>query len=125
MSETAVCPLSELLPGEVAAAEIDGERVCVANVHGEVFAVQDACPHLSAPLSVGELKGAHVVCPWHNSEFDMRSGRVKSWLPNGLWAILDKTMPPLPGFLEKKLKPDAIRTYRTRIADGTVYVSDD
>ena len=65
MAEVAVCALSELPPGSVTAAEIEGQRVCVANVHGDVYAVQDKCPHLFAPLSVGALKGSHIVCPWH------------------------------------------------------------
>lgn len=126
MAEIAVCKAAELPPGSVAAAEFeDGARACVANVHGEVFAVADKCPHLFAPLSAGDLNGAHIVCPWHDSEFDMRTGRTRKWLPTGVWNILEKTMPPLPGFLERKLKPDRIATYRARVADGTVYISND
>ena len=125
MAEVAVCALSELPPGAVTAAEIDGRRVCVANVHGEVFAVQDKCPHLFAPLSVGDLKGAHIVCPWHDCEFDMRTGQTKKWLPNGMWNVIHKLMPPPPGPIKAKIEPDQIRTYRARVADDTVYVSDD
>ena len=125
LAEVDVCPLSALPPGSVTAAEIDGTHVCVANVHGEVFAVQDSCPHLFANLSVGDLKGSNIVCPWHESEFDMRTGRTKSWLPNGMWHLLDALAPPLPPFLEKKLKPAQIRTFRTRVVDGVVRISDD
>ena len=125
MAEVAVCALSELPPGSVTAAEIDGRRVCVANVHGEVFAVQDKCPHLFAPLSVGELKGAHIVCPWHDCEFDMRTGQTKRWLPNGMWNVIHKLMPPPPGPIKAKIEPDQIQTFNTRVSDGTIYVSDD
>lgn len=125
MAEVDVCPLSELQPGEVTAADIDGTRVCVANVHGEIFAVQDRCPHLFANLSAGELRGANIVCPWHDSEFDMRSGTTKTWLPSGFWSMLDRMAPPLPPFLEAKLKPSRIRAFRTRIVDGMIRVFDD
>ena len=125
MAEVAVCALSELPPGSVTAAEIDGRRVCVANVHGEVFAVQDKCPHLFAPLSVGELKGAHIVCPWHDCEFDMRTGQTKRWLPNGMWNVIHKLMPPPPGPIKAKIEPDQIQTFNTRVSDGMIYVSDD
>ena len=126
MTETAVCPLSELPPGEVTAADLgDGTRVCVANVHGEIFAVQDKCPHLFAPLSVGELKNAHIVCPWHDSEFDMRTGQTKSWLPNGIWNMIHKLMPPPPPFIKNKIEPEYIQTFKTRVDDGTIYVSDE
>ena len=125
MAEIDVCPLSDLPPGAHTAADIEGTRVCVANVHGEVYAVQDRCPHLFASLSAGELKGASVVCPWHDSEFDMRTGRTMRWLPNGLWNLIDRLAPPLPPFLEAKLKPSCIRAFRVRIVDGVIRVSDD
>lgn len=125
MAEIELGPLSDLPPGTVATAEIDGQSVCVANVHGEVYAVQDRCPHLFAKLSAGELRGAHIVCPWHDSEFDMRSGTTKRWLPAGLWNRLDRLAPPLPPFLEARLKPKRIRTFRTRIVDGVIRVSDE
>ncbi len=125
VAEVQVCPLEELPPGAVTAAEIDGTRVCVANVHGQVFAVQDRCPHLFANLSAGELRGASIVCPWHDSEFDMRTGATRKWLPNGLWNFLDRTAPPLPPFLEAKRKPAQIRAFRTRVVQGVIRVSDD
>ena len=125
MAEADVCPLADLPPGSVTAANVNGTRVCVANVHGEVFAVQDRCPHLMAPLSVGDLNGANIVCPWHNSEFDMRTGTTKKWLPEGMWALLDRLAPPLPPFLEDKLKPSKIRTFRTYVVEGVIRVSDD
>ena len=125
MAQVDVCPLSELPPGAVTVADIDGTRACVANVHGEVFAVQDRCPHLFANLSAGQLKNANIVCPWHDSEFDMRTGRTVRWLPNGLWNLIDRLAPPLPPFLEAKLKPASIRTFRVRIVDGIIRLSDD
>ncbi len=125
MAEIDVCPLADLPPGTVTAAEIEGQRVCLANVHGEIYAVRDRCPHLFAPLSAGELNGANIVCPWHDSEFDMRSGRTKSWLPNGIWNMIDRFAPPLPPPLEAKLKPQQINTYRTRVVDGVIRLSDD
>jgi nitrite reductase/ring-hydroxylating ferredoxin subunit len=41
----------------------------------------DQCPHLSGPLSEGELSGAGdelcVSCPWHGSVFRVADGRVE------------------------------------------------
>ena len=125
MAEANLCALDDLPPGSVTIGEIDGTRVCVANIHGEVFAVQDRCPHLLAPLSAGDLHGGNIVCPWHKSEFDCRTGLTKKWLPEGIWNIINRTAPPLPPQLEEKLKPKQIRTFRTRIVAGRVIVSDD
>ncbi len=45
-----------------------------------VTVLADACPHLSAPLSDGELVGddgdRRLVCPWHGSEFRLADGCV-------------------------------------------------
>ena len=125
MARTDVCALDDLPPGSITVAELNGRRVCVANVHGELFAVQDRCPHLGAPLSVGDLNGANIVCPWHQSEFDMRTGRTKKWLPTGLWHRLDRLLPPPPPFIEKYVKPKQIRTFPVTIENGRILLSDE
>jgi len=38
--------------------------------NGEVAMLLDRCPHKGAPLSLGELKGDVVACPYHGLEFD-------------------------------------------------------
>ena len=45
-------------------------------VHTEmgVFATEDRCPHMSAPLSIGVLEGCIVQCPLHEGRFDLASG---------------------------------------------------
>jgi nitrite reductase/ring-hydroxylating ferredoxin subunit len=39
-----------------------------------VFATDDRCPHMSAPLSIGLLEGCIVQCPLHEGRFDLASG---------------------------------------------------
>lgn len=39
-----------------------------------VFATDDRCPHMAAPLSIGELDGCIVACPLHEGRFDLASG---------------------------------------------------
>ena len=45
-----------------------------------ISVLSDRCPHLSAPLHDGEIVDvdgeAHVVCPWHSSEFRVADGCV-------------------------------------------------
>jgi nitrite reductase/ring-hydroxylating ferredoxin subunit len=65
---------SELLPGRFAAAEVDGRRVVVYNVDGEIFATDGTCAHQGGPLEDGLLEGAVVTCPWHAWQFDVRTG---------------------------------------------------
>jgi 3-phenylpropionate/trans-cinnamate dioxygenase ferredoxin component len=39
-----------------------------------VFATDDRCPHMSAPLSIGILEDCIVQCPLHEGRFDLASG---------------------------------------------------
>jgi 3-phenylpropionate/trans-cinnamate dioxygenase ferredoxin component len=39
-----------------------------------VVAVEDRCPHMSAPLSIGVLDDSIVGCPLHDGRFDLRTG---------------------------------------------------
>src|SRR5688500_7992129 len=40
------------------------------------YAVQEFCTYRFGLLSEGALQGCEVVCPWHNSRFDLASGKV-------------------------------------------------
>jgi nitrite reductase/ring-hydroxylating ferredoxin subunit len=41
---------------------------------GEVFALDNRCPHIGFPLSKGTLKDGVLTCHWHHAQFDLRSG---------------------------------------------------
>ncbi len=47
---------------------------------GGLSVLSDRCPHLSAPLHEGDVVDvdgeAHIVCPWHRSEFRVSDGCV-------------------------------------------------
>jgi nitrite reductase/ring-hydroxylating ferredoxin subunit len=62
--------------GTVAAFDVKGTRVAVANVDGTFYAFDDTCTHEQCSLAEGELEGATVVCPCHQGEFDVRTGEV-------------------------------------------------
>ncbi len=75
---TSACSLDDLKPGSIRESRPkDGSpRVAVANVGGEVFAFEDRCPHLGAPLSRGQMRGRTLVCPWHGWMIDVPTGQV-------------------------------------------------
>jgi len=75
----AVCAMGDLPPGSIREHRpSDGSpRVALANVAGQVFAFEDRCPHLGAPLSRGEMRGRTLVCPWHAWMIDVPTGEVR------------------------------------------------
>lgn len=49
-------------------------ELAICNVEGEIFAVDNRCPHRGGPLAMGALHGTRLVCPWHAWEFDCTTG---------------------------------------------------
>ena len=41
---------------------------------GQVFALDNRCPHMGFPLAKGSLDDGLLTCHWHHARFDLRSG---------------------------------------------------
>ena len=67
---------SSLAEGKPVTVEVDGEKVCVARVGDEVFAIADTCTHSEASLSEGEVSNFKIECWLHGAEFDLRTGEA-------------------------------------------------
>src|SRR5262245_5071146 len=48
--------------------------VLLAHTSNGIVAIDDRCPHMSAPLSLGVLEGCLVGCPLHSGQFDLATG---------------------------------------------------
>ncbi len=57
-------------------AEVNGHAVVLLRLRGELHAFQEFCTHRYGPLSEGQLDGANIMCPWHRSCFEVRTGKV-------------------------------------------------
>lgn len=71
-----VCNQSELADGQMLLAQVAQQRVVVGRCSEGLFAFSDSCTHRGGPLSDGALVECTVQCPWHGSQFDIRTGRV-------------------------------------------------
>ena len=68
---------SELAQNDLRRVEVEGVGVLLSRSHaGEVCAIAATCNHFSGPLEAGDRQGDTVVCPLHNSRFDLCSGEV-------------------------------------------------
>lgn len=71
----ALCPRSAAPEAnKVAEFETNGVAVCLANIDGELRALDNWCPHRRGPLGQGWVEGNAVVCPWHSWVFDTETG---------------------------------------------------
>ena len=73
---TRVASLDEVPEGTLFGVVMDGHRVCLANVDGEIYALQDNCSHQDFPLSAGCIEDGRIECAWHGARFDPASGRA-------------------------------------------------
>lgn len=64
----------DLEVGHMALVRAGADRVVVARTDAGLTAFADRCPHKGGPLSDGSLACGVVHCPWHGSQFDVRTG---------------------------------------------------
>ena len=67
-------PATELPPGAMRRVTFGDLDLLVAHTALGICAVDDRCPHMSAPLSIGTLDGCVVACPLHSGRFDLSTG---------------------------------------------------
>lgn len=57
---------------------MDGKRVVLAKTEKGFVAFDDHCTHKGGSLAGGTLVCGTVQCPWHGSQFDVFTGKVKA-----------------------------------------------
>ena len=73
---TAVLDDGDLADGQMRCVEADGTAVMVARTGAALYALSDHCSHRGGPLHEGTLDAGTVICPWHDSVFDLRDGAL-------------------------------------------------
>lgn len=56
--------------------EVRGNPILLYRCNGDVYAIGAVCSHAGGPLAEGTFEACTVQCPWHDSVFDLRSGRI-------------------------------------------------
>ncbi len=65
---------SEIAPGRMQYYTVNKKEVCIANIDGTFYAVDDLCSHAECNISDGDIEGETITCPCHDSSFDVRTG---------------------------------------------------
>jgi ferredoxin-NADP reductase/nitrite reductase/ring-hydroxylating ferredoxin subunit len=73
-----VAEAKDIPTSQMKEVQFDSQDVCIANVDGKYYAIGNVCTHEGGPLADGILEGYEVECPWHQSKFDVRTGKVTS-----------------------------------------------
>lgn len=78
--------------------EAEGTTVGLFRHAGELYAIDNRCPHMGFPLSQGSVNCGILTCHWHHARFDLASGGTFD-----PWA-------------------DDVRAYPVKVTNGEVYV---
>ncbi len=73
---TSVASVVDVPPGELKAVATRRVGIVLANVDGDIYALEDRCSHQDYPLSAGTLEDGQLECPFHGARFDARTGRA-------------------------------------------------
>ena len=111
-----IAKVDEIPIGEMRKYEVDSVEITIANLEGSYFAFNDRCPHMNAPLHMGKIKGAEVVCPFHKARFDLQTGKKQA-----------NPKFPIPkafkiGKMLASIKANDMIVYETKVEDGGIFV---
>jgi nitrite reductase/ring-hydroxylating ferredoxin subunit len=66
--------IDDVKPNSMIDVEIKGQKILLANVNGNYYALSNVCMHRGCQLSKGKLQGETVVCPCHGSTYELKTG---------------------------------------------------
>ena len=79
MSEwTDIGSAADLASSQRLEADVDGYRVRVASVGGNLYAFEDRCTHDDSPFDDAPIEDCEIICPRHGARFSLRTGEVLS-----------------------------------------------
>lgn len=133
----AVIALDELPLGVMRRVTRGDLDVLLAHTEDGLVAIEDRCPHMSAPLSTGRLEGCITHCPLHRGAFDLRNGETVTFPTTGgldadgtyrpTWAPPGTPPKPAPSDLKAQARAltrtRRLRYFPLRIRDGHVEIA--
>lgn len=73
----AVLEEKELQEGKMKLVSVEGTPILLIKQEGQIFAINNRCPHMACGFSNGTLDGFVIVCSCHDWRFDLKTGEYE------------------------------------------------
>ena len=131
-----VATLDELPLGAMKRITRGDLDLLLAHTPAGICVIDDRCPHMSAPLSIGTLDDCVVGCPLHKGRFDLSTGDVVQFPTTGgldadgtyhpTWTPSDSPSKPEPTDLKAQARAltrvRRLRYYPVRVSGQAIEV---
>ncbi len=87
--------IPDMMPRKV---EVGGRSMLLCKSGGEVYAVDEMCPHKYESMAYGVIFQGRITCPHHQYAFDLETGRCN------------------------KRRCEPVQTYRCEVRDSRVFI---
>src|SRR5215212_8472833 len=57
-----------------AVVRVEDRQIALFQTADRIYAVDNRCPHMGYPLSMGSTRGEALTCDWHNWKFNLADG---------------------------------------------------
>ncbi len=96
--------LDDIADGAMLRVDVGERRLCLINIEGTIYVLDDRCSHADFSLSEGTLDvdAKEVECPKHGALFDVTTGEAR---------CLPATRP--------------VSTYKVVVSDGRIFLDEE
>jgi nitrite reductase/ring-hydroxylating ferredoxin subunit len=103
-----VCDISDIPKGTMKGFTVKDKQILLANVDGNLYAMDAICSHMHGYLPSGTLERNIVICPVHRAQFDVTSGKVSKNVSGALRLIIGGAKD--------------VQTYKISMKENQIYV---
>ena len=95
-----------------------GHTIAVFYHNGQVYAVDNRCPHMGFPLSRGTVKDGILTCHWHHARFDLSSGGTFDPFADDVRPFPVSVVNDEVWINPSPAEPDPVARWSARLEDG-------
>lgn len=109
--------LADLEPHGLTTARVGGRTLVLWRYDGQIYALDNRCPHMGFPLDRGTCSDGILTCHWHAARFDLRTGGTFDQFADDA-QVFPVELRGEEIWVDTARQRDERSYYRTRLHDG-------